>query len=104
LDLVIMVMAAAVTTKAGGGVSSVDLWRTLDSGRITGRTFGFPLFQNVYLDLHCLFGFRLDLYWIFFGFGFNGVWNSEEHLRLSFVSLVLFYFVWKALGQRGSVD
>jgi len=38
------------------------LWRRLDSDRITGRTFGFPLFQIVYLDLHCLFGFRLNLH------------------------------------------
>jgi len=36
--------------------------------------------------------------------GFNGIWNSEEDFRLLFVSLVLFHFVWKALGQRGSVD
>ena len=61
----------------------------------------------MYLDLHCLFWIPVGstLYaWIFFGSGFNGIWNSEEDLRLSFVSLVLFHFVWKALGQRGSVD
>jgi len=87
-----------------GELNSANLGKTLDSDRITGRTFGFPLFQIVYLDLHCLFWIPVEsiLYaWIFFGFG---IWNLEEDLRLSFVSLVLFYFVWKALGQRGSVD
>jgi len=39
-----------------------------------------------------------------FGFGLNGIWKSEEDLRLLFVFFVLFYSVWKALGQRGSVD
>ena len=61
----------------------------------------------------CIFGVALFIWipvestlygWIFLEFGFNGIWNSEEDLRLSFVSLVFFHFVWKALGQRGSVD
>jgi len=37
--------------------------------------------------------------------GFNGIWNSEEDLRLLFVCFFGFVlFVWKALGQTGSVD
>jgi len=37
--------------------------------------------------------------------GFNWIWNSEEGFRLLFVCLFyLLCFVWKALGQRGSVD
>jgi len=35
LDSVIMVMAAALTTKADGGVSLVELWRKLASARWT---------------------------------------------------------------------
>jgi hypothetical protein len=35
LDSVIMVMAAALTTKADGGVSSVKLWRKLVLARWT---------------------------------------------------------------------
>jgi len=44
------------------------------------------MFQIVYSDLHCMFGFE-----------FNGIWNSEEDLRLLFVSTVLFHFIWKPL-------
>ena len=57
---------------------------------------------TVYLDSGWIYIVCLDFFG--FGFGFNGIWNLEEDLRLSFVSLVLFYFVWKALGQSGSVD
>jgi len=35
----------------------------------------------------------------FFGFGSNGIWNLEEDLRLSFVSLVLFRL--ESLGPKG---
>jgi len=47
------------------------------------------------LDIHCMLGFSLDL--DLMGFG--------TQRRISDFHLFLwFYFVWKALGQRGSVD
>jgi len=69
----------------------VNLWRKLASHRIMGRTFGFPLFQVVYLDLHCMLGFSLDL----MGFG---TWRRILDFRL---------FVWlcficlESLGPKG---
>jgi len=78
--------------RPSGELNSANLGRTLDSDRITGRTLDFLCFQIVYLDLHCMLGF-------------NWIWNSEEGFRLLFVCLFyLLCFVWKALGQRGSVD
>jgi len=47
--------------RPSGELNSANFWRRLDSDRIMGRTFGFPLFQVVYLDLHCMLGFSLDL-------------------------------------------
>jgi hypothetical protein len=45
-----------------------------------------------------MLGFSLDLGLIGFG-----TWRMDLGFCL-FVSLALFHFVWKALGQRGSVD
>jgi len=56
-----------------------------------GRTLGFPLFQIVYLDLHCMLGFSLD------SMGF-GTWRRILDFRL---------FVWlcficlESLGPKG---
>ena len=49
----------------------------------------------------CVFGFTLYA-WGFFGF--NGIWNLEEDLRLSFVSLVCFISSGKPWAKGGSVD
>jgi hypothetical protein len=46
-ELYLLWIAPLPTTKCDVGVSSMDLWRTLDSDRIKGRTFGFGLFQIV---------------------------------------------------------
>ena len=48
----------------------------------------------------CVFGFTLYA-WIFFGFGFNGIWNMEEDLRLSFVCLALFHLSGKPWAKGG---
>jgi hypothetical protein len=48
----------------------------------------------------CVLGITL---YVCVAFGLNGIWKSEEDFRLSFVSLVLVHFIWKGLGQRGSV-
>jgi len=65
---------------------------------------GFALLQIVYLDLHCLFWIPVGstLYaWIFFGFGFNGIWNSEEDLRLLFVFFGFVLLCLESLGPKG---
>jgi len=82
-----------LSLRPSGELKSANLWRKLDLDRITGRTW-------ISFLSDCVFGFTLYV-WVLFGFG---IWNLEEDLSFSFVSLGLFYFVWKALGQRGSVD
>jgi len=44
-----------------------------------GRTFGFALFQVVYLDLHCMLGFSLDLE---HGGGVTGVLNPNNQYNI----------------------
>jgi hypothetical protein len=46
----------------------------------------------------CAFGFTLYV-WIFVGFGFSGIGNLKEDLRLSFVSLGLLHL--ESLAPKG---
>jgi hypothetical protein len=82
-------MLADALTKALGGVKLGELVEDIGLGYDHGQDL------DSWIYILCL---------DFFGLGFNGIWNSEEDLRLLFVSLFLFHLVWKALGQRGSVD
>jgi len=50
-----------ISLRSSGKLNSANLCRRLDSDRIMGWTFGFRLFQVVYLDLHCMLAFSLDL-------------------------------------------
>ena len=60
-------MLADALTKALGGVKLGEFVEEIGLGYDHGQDFGFPLFQIVYLDLHCVLGFSLDLGLIGFG-------------------------------------
>jgi hypothetical protein len=77
-----------------GELNSANLWRRLDSDRITGRIW---IFWISFVS-DCVFGFALfSLDLDLTGFG---TWRRILDFRL----FLWFCFVWKALGQRGSVD
>jgi len=76
----------------------------MDSDRIMGRIW---IIWTSFVSI-CVFGFAWFIWipvlsklyaWIFLGFGFNGILNSEKDLRLVFVSLVLIYR--ERVGPKG---
>jgi len=90
-------MLADTLTKALWGVILSQFWEEIGLGQDHRQDLDFLCFR---LFIWIMVGSTLYA-WIFFRFG---IWNLEEDLRFSFVSFVLFYFISKAMGQRGSVD
>jgi len=82
-----------------GKLNTANLWKRLDSDRITHRTLDLLCFTlcncicTVYLDSGWIYTVGLDFFWI---------WNMEEDLRLLFVSFVLFHLESIGAKREGS--